>query len=195
MLQLIYGFKLKDDELDNLTLDYISFSENKINKGLVLEFIMTLILKKREVLVNEVEFRLTSQKTMYEYQMTEIEFCNVMEEFFFVTDDRQIQIAYETSLGNFKIKAEYFLFPFVSLTKILKFLAHSMWEGYQNTVPVNKLAHIAAYFGLIQTISELKDTLNNLVIDARQKILENELKLGPGMLLTRVVNDLKLSES
>jgi hypothetical protein len=180
LLQLIYGFKLKDDELDNLTLDYISFSENKVNKGLVLEFIMTLILKKREVLVNEVEFRLTSQKTMYEYQMTEIEFCNVMEEFFFVTDDRQIQIAYETSLGSFKIKAEYFLFPFVS--KILKCLAHSMWEGYQNTVPVNKLAHIAAYFGLIQTISELKDTLNNLVIDARQKILENELKLGPGMI-------------
>ena len=46
---------LKDDELDNLSLDYISFSENKINKVLVLEFIMTLIMKKREFLVNEVK--------------------------------------------------------------------------------------------------------------------------------------------
>ena len=45
---------LKDDDLDNLTLEYTSFSENKINKKLVWEFVVSLIVKRREPLVNEV---------------------------------------------------------------------------------------------------------------------------------------------
>lgn len=46
--------KQKDEDLDNLTLDFTSFGENKVNKKLVMDFIMTLILKKKEFLVNEV---------------------------------------------------------------------------------------------------------------------------------------------
>jgi len=40
--------------LDTLNLEFVSFSENKINKKLVLEFIMTLIMKRKETIVNEV---------------------------------------------------------------------------------------------------------------------------------------------
>ena len=58
--------------------------------------------------------------------------------------------------------------------------AHCVWDGYTNTVPVTKLAHIGAFFCIIQTVSELKEPLNNLISEARQKALEAELKLGPG---------------
>ena len=40
--------------MDSLNLEFVSFSENKINKKLVLEFIMMLIMKKKEIIVNEV---------------------------------------------------------------------------------------------------------------------------------------------
>jgi hypothetical protein len=46
----------KEEELDNLSLEFTSFSENKINKKLVWEFIILLILKKKEVIINEVTF-------------------------------------------------------------------------------------------------------------------------------------------
>jgi hypothetical protein len=37
-----------------MTLDFTSFSENRINKLLILEFIMMQILKKKEFIFNEV---------------------------------------------------------------------------------------------------------------------------------------------
>jgi hypothetical protein len=46
------------------------------------------------------EFRLSSEKTTYEYQMTEAEFSNTMEDFFFINNEKQVQVAFETSLGN-----------------------------------------------------------------------------------------------
>ena len=49
-------FCFKDDELDSLTLDFTSFSENKVNKKLVLEFTMNQILARKEFLINEVIF-------------------------------------------------------------------------------------------------------------------------------------------
>lgn len=50
---IIYPY-LDEEELDTLTLEFTSFSENKINKKLVLEFIMTQIMKRKEVIINEV---------------------------------------------------------------------------------------------------------------------------------------------
>jgi hypothetical protein len=44
----------KEDDLENLALDFISFSENKINKKLVWEFIMSLVIKRKDFIINEV---------------------------------------------------------------------------------------------------------------------------------------------
>ena len=54
-------------------------------------------------------------------------------------------------------------------------------------MPITKLAHIGAYFCIIQTISELKETLDSMISEARQKALENELKLGPGRILVLII--------
>ena len=124
------------------------------------------------------EFRLSSQKTTYEYQMTEAEFCSTMEEFFFINNERQVQVAFLTSLGKLMIFDKIFK---TSINLKFSFEAHCIWDGYSNTVPVTKLAHVGAFFCIIQTISELKEPLNNLISEARQKAYEAELKLGPGM--------------
>lgn len=102
------------------------------------------------------EFRLSSQPTMSDYYMTEAEFSEAMEQFFFISDERQISIAYQTAL------------------------AHCYWDSYISAVPVNKLAHIGAFHCLMQIISELQENINKIIIESRARILENELKLGPG---------------
>jgi hypothetical protein len=145
----------KDDDLDNLALDYISFSENKINKKLVWDYILMLIIKRREPLVNEVEFRLSTKVTL-SYAMNEAEFCNAMEEFFFINDEKQVKQSYLTAL------------------------AHCFWDSYDEHVPLNKLAHIGAYYCLMQIVNELQDTVNKILIDHRNTIIENELRTGGG---------------
>lgn len=101
------------------------------------------------------EFRLASHVTN-DYSMTEGQFVKAMEEFFFVNDEKQIRKSYKTAL------------------------AHCLWDEYQNTVPINKLSHICAYYCLLQIVNELQNNINKLVSDSREKILENELKYGPG---------------
>lgn len=164
--------------MDNLVLDYISYSENKINKKLIWDFIMLLILKKRDFLVNEVkkskhnlelsifyfkcyflqmEFRLQAHlEGEGDDCMTEGEFFKAMEEFFFISDERQVRVSYRTAL------------------------AHCFWDDNQNVVPVVKLAHIAAYYCLLQIVNEIQGNINKVISDSRKKNLENELKNGPG---------------
>ena len=97
------------------------------------------------------DFRLSSKKPEFEGFMTEPEFTNTMEDFFYINDARQIEISYKKSL------------------------AHSYWDGFEYFVPINKLSHIAAYFCLIQIVSELKENINKLIADSRAKNLEREL--------------------
>jgi hypothetical protein len=143
--------------LDNLSLDYISFSENKISKKLVWDYVLMLIVKRREPLVNEVEFRLSTKvATADTYAMNEQEFCTAMEEFFFINDAKQVRVSYLTAL------------------------AHCFWDSYDALVPLNKLAHIGAYYCLMQIVNELSETVNKILIDHRNTIMENEMRSGGG---------------
>jgi hypothetical protein len=101
------------------------------------------------------EFRLSSQNTEYESYMTESEFFAAMDQFFFINDDRKTLVCYKVAQ------------------------AHSQWDGFEDVVPIVKLAHIGAYFYLIQIVSELKENLNTLVSNMRKEILEKEMKIGP----------------
>jgi hypothetical protein len=100
------------------------------------------------------EFRLSSQNTEYESYMTEPEFFTAMDQFFFINDDRKTLVCYRVAL------------------------AHSQWDGFEDVVPIVKLAHIGAYFCLIQIVSELKENINTLVSTMRKEVLENEKKIG-----------------
>ncbi len=113
------------------------------------DFVLMLIVKRREPLINEVEFRLSTKVTTV-YAMNEAEFSKTMEEFFYINDEKIVKLGYLTAL------------------------AHCFWDSYDNTVPLNKLAHIGAYFCLMQIVNELQDNIAKILIDQRN--LENEIK-------------------
>lgn len=115
-----------------------------------------LVLRKREFLVNEVEFRLGSKSTNDNYTMTEAEFYKAVEELFLITNETQVRIAYRTAL------------------------AHSAWDAFQYAVPITKLAHVAAYYCLMQIVNELQENLQKIVNSSKQRLLEAEAKYGPG---------------
>lgn len=45
---LTYGLVFQEDDLETLHIGYISFSENKISKGMALEYMLYILLKYRE---------------------------------------------------------------------------------------------------------------------------------------------------
>ena len=108
------------------------------------------------------EFRLQTRKPEFEGFMTEQEFTAAMEDYFFINDARQLEISYR------------------------KALAHSYWDGFEYFVPIHKLSHIAAYFCLIQIVSELKENINKLISDVREKNHELEVKSAQGLFSLRL---------
>lgn len=108
----------------------------------------------------KMEFRLCSLLTN-DYSMNEIEFCQAMEQFFFISDEKQLRISFRTAL------------------------AHCYWDSNENTVPVTKLAHISAYFCLLQIVNELQDNINTIVTESRKRIIENEAKIAPSIILIK----------
>lgn len=99
------------------------------------------------------EFRLKDKQSEKENYMTEIDFCDVMNEFFFVADERMCQVFYRTAL------------------------AYAQWED-QHVVSIKKLSHIAAYFCLLQLMNDLKENVSKMIADSRQKILEHDAHFG-----------------
>ena len=102
-------------------------------------------------------FRLSAQTTKHEHLMTEQEYCNAIEEFFYIYDERMTTYAYRTALAAANL------------------------DGYENITPTFKLAHPTAYFCLIQIIYNLKENINKLIVESRKKLAEEEAKEGaPG---------------
>jgi hypothetical protein len=143
---------IKDDDLDFIVLDYTSFSENTINKNLVWAFIMNLVLNKKDRLVNEMSFKLSTQPRKHQSMMTEMEFNQAINEFFYLFDDKQTSLFYETSLRDTRT-----------------------WSSNRdmNSVPMDKLSHIAAYYYLIQIIQELKFGVDEYIEKAREVRKDN----------------------
>jgi hypothetical protein len=147
-LSIIYPY-CDEDALEDLSLDFISFSENKINKKLVWEYIMLLVIKKKDYIINEMEFRLKEKQSENELFMVENEFCDIMNELFFVADERQVLVAYKTSASNDQI------------------------------VSIKKLSHIAAYYCLLQFMNDLKESIDKMIKDSRKHNFDHDSKFGP----------------
>ena len=80
--------------------------------------------------------------------------CNLVkfEEFFFINDEKLVKLSYLTAL------------------------AHCFWDSYDNFVPLNKLAHIGAYFCLLQIINELQENVNTILAEQRSYLNEKKLR-------------------
>lgn len=99
------------------------------------------------------QFKLSTQQTQNYYMMTEAEFARAMDEFFYIYDEKQTKVFYETSLRQ-----------------------SMAVDGYSFCVPIDKLCFIASYYYLIQVIQEFKLDLDEYVKKAREK--RKELAIG-----------------
>ncbi|CAF1157364.1 unnamed protein product [Rotaria sordida] len=134
----IYPF-LDDEGLDTVVIDFISYTENKISRSLVIEFIITLLLKGKEPLLQEMQYKLSVQLTQNFDMMNELEFHTAIENIAYTADERFV--------SRFFHRAE----------------RHSHWNNLQGFVLMTKLADIAASFYFTQLIEELKEPLNEKI--------------------------------
>ncbi|CAF4533134.1 unnamed protein product [Rotaria sp. Silwood1] len=134
----IYPF-LDDEGLDTVVIDFISYTENKINRSLVIEFIITLLLKGKEPLLQEMRYKLSVQLTQNFDMMNELEFHTAIENIAYTADERFV--------SRFFHRAE----------------RHSHWDNLQGFVLMTKLADIAAFFYFTQLIEELKEPINEKI--------------------------------
>ena len=105
--------------------------------------------------------------------MKEREFCNVMEDFFFINDARQIRISYKEALAHCKWNA--------SSTGVDNAPPPPPTAvASPSVVPLLKLAHIGAYYCLIQIVNDLNEGINKVIVDLREKHAESELKSSLG---------------
>ncbi|CAF4078430.1 unnamed protein product, partial [Rotaria magnacalcarata] len=129
-----------EEGLDTVVIDFISYTENKINRHLVIEFIITLLLKGKEPLIQEMQYKLSVQLTQNFDMMNELEFHTAIENIAYTADERVV--------SRFFKRAE----------------RHSHWDNLQGFVLMTKLAHIAAFIYFTQLIEEQKEPLNERIL-------------------------------
>ncbi|XP_060587658.1 uncharacterized protein LOC132743149 isoform X3 [Ruditapes philippinarum] len=134
---VVYPF-LGEDDLETLQMSYTSYSENKISKSMVAQFIIHLILKYREPRFQDMEHRLMPFQSPDSKQpsMSEKEFKEAIDNILPLTNDK--------------------------LRRRLFFESEKMMrkEGLTNSVPVMRLAQIASYLGLLQITNIVRETIN-----------------------------------
>ncbi|XP_038070672.1 citron Rho-interacting kinase-like [Patiria miniata] len=135
----IYPF-LNEDDIDQLHLGYTSFSENKVSKALVYEYLMYIILKYREPRFQEIESKLLQRPGKELGLMSEKEFGEAVDAM--------------SPLANEKLRHRLFA----------EAQAHCS-EGPK--VAVMRLSHIASYLLLQQVAPLLRQKIAEKVEDSR----------------------------
>ncbi|XP_077869696.1 uncharacterized protein LOC100375393 [Saccoglossus kowalevskii] len=135
----LYPF-LTEDELEQLSLGYTSFSENKISKGLVSEYFMYIVLKYREPRFQDCEAKLLQHPGKEQGMMSDKEFSEAVDAI--------------APLANEKLRSRLF--------------REAQATNPENThVSIMKLSQITAYLLLQQIFPLLKQTLQQKIGQSR----------------------------
>ncbi|CAF1018673.1 unnamed protein product [Adineta ricciae] len=134
----IYPF-LDDDGLDTVIIDYVSFTENTISRFLIMEYIISMLLKGNEPLFQEMQYKLSVQVSENFNMMTIVEFQTAIENIAYTSDERLVSRVFN--------RAE----------------RHSQWNNIKGSVLMTKLAHIASYLYFIQFLEEQKEPFDEKV--------------------------------
>ncbi|KAH3789098.1 hypothetical protein DPMN_167267, partial [Dreissena polymorpha] len=144
---VVYPF-LGEDDLETLQMNYTSFSENKVSKNMVSQFIIRLILKYREPRIQDMENRIMPFQTQPEGRqsgLTEREFKEAIDNILPLTNDQlRRRLFFETE-------------------KMVR------REGTLNCVSVMRCAQIASYLGLLNITNVVRDTINGKVTEWRRR--------------------------
>ncbi|XP_065828656.1 uncharacterized protein [Oscarella lobularis] len=136
----VYPF-LSEDDIEQMTMSFTAFSENKISKQLVCNYFTYLILKHREPRIVEAESRLLQQPGERPGLLNEIEFIEAVESILPLTPEGIRHRIYKQSEAD-------------------------MPKGL-DALPISRLSQILAYLGLLQLAPLIRTSISDKVIEGR----------------------------
>lgn len=136
-----------EEDLEQFTMGYTSFSENKISRQLVSEYFLYIILKYREPRFQEIEAKLLQQPSRQPGFMTDIEFAEAIDNIF--------------PLASEKLRRRLFI----------ESAEHMHNVG--SSVSVARLSQITGYLTLVQLAPVIKENVASKVVKMRLSNTEN----------------------
>ncbi|XP_062504352.1 uncharacterized protein LOC134181150 [Corticium candelabrum] len=140
----IYPF-LSEDDVEQMTMSFVAFSENRVSNHLIANYIIYLLLKHREPRIVECEARLLQHPGHRSGLLNEIEFTEALETLLPLTSDQLRRRLYLQSQAD-------------------------MPKGL-DAVPISRLAQTFAYLGLLQLSGIIRGSLVCNVLEGRSQNL------------------------
>lgn len=166
LAQIVYPF-MHEEDLEQFTMGYTSFSENKISKELVSEYILYIILKYREPCFQDCEVKLLQHPGNRPGFMTDIEFTEAIDNICPLASERLRRRLFAESLEHM--------------------------QDVDDSVNIMRLSQITGYLKLVQISPVVKDDIAQKVEEARGKTEEDEN--DPNEKVSNIKKQLLMEES
>lgn len=145
---VLYPF-MNEEDIEQFSMGYTSFSENKISKDLVSQYFLYIMLKYREPRFQEIEIKLLQQPGRRPGFMTDIEYAEAVDNI--------------CPLASERLRRRLFV----------ESAAHM--GSTDDSVSVMRLAQITGYLILLQLTPVIKDSVAQK-IEAAQPVVKGDLK-------------------
>lgn len=137
---VVYPF-MNEEDIEQFSMGYTSFSENKISKELVSEYFLYIILKYREPCFQEMEVKLLQQPGRRPGFMTDIEYAEAIDNICPLASERLRRRLFVESVEHM--------------------------GSADDSVSVMRLAQITGYLTLLQLMPVIKNSISQKVDEAR----------------------------
>lgn len=148
---VLYPF-MNEEDIEQFSMGYTSFSENKISKDLVSQYFLYIMLKYREPRFQEIEIKLLQQPGRRPGFMTDIEYAEAVDNI--------------CPLASERLRRRLFV----------ESAAHM--GSTDDSVSVMRLAQITGYLILLQLMPVIKDSVAQK-IEAARPVVKGDLKDSP----------------
>ncbi|KAK2573743.1 hypothetical protein P5673_001432 [Acropora cervicornis] len=149
--KILYPF-MNEEDIEQFSMGYTSFSENKISKDLVSQYFLYIMLKYREPRFQEIEIKLLQQPGRRPGFMTDIEYAEAVDNI--------------CPLASERLRRRLFV----------ESAAHM--GSTDDSVSVMHLAQITGYLILLQLMPVIKDSVAQK-IEAARPVVKGDLKDSP----------------
>ena len=143
--KVVYPF-MNEEDIEQFTMGYTSFSENKISKNLLAEYYLYIILKYREPRFQDTEVKLLQHPGRRPGFMTDIEFAEAIDNISPLASERLRRRLFAESVEH--------------------------CQSPDESVPVMRLSQITGYLTLLQLSTVIKETVAKRVGDSRHTNVE-----------------------
>ncbi|XP_015759206.1 PREDICTED: uncharacterized protein LOC107338482 [Acropora digitifera] len=152
--KILYPF-MNEEDIEQFSMGYTSFSENKISKDLVSQYFLYIMLKYREPRFQEIEIKLLQQPGRRPGFMTDIEYAEAVDNI--------------CPLASERLRRRLFV----------ESAAHM--GSTDDSVSVMRLAQITGYLILLQLMPVIKDSVAQK-IEAARPVVKGDLKDSPDII-------------